>query len=192
MLKSKYVEYCNVDGDMNSFWMRLQDQAMEKLAMKDVFGIASCPAYRLKAVENLSKSKSPAVLGALLELLDDEDPNVRAIAAISVSKLGCAVDRSSSSSSSSFEEVDNVLLRLLLEDKDRLVRESVCIAFGHRQTRKVVKDLVRVWRNDNISSVRDAAQAALRRVGGEEAEDAIQMTEILQDEMKTLTDLTDA
>ena len=126
---------------------------------------------------------SPLPLAALVELLDDEDPNVRAIAAISVSKCGGG---KTENGQTLFAFVDDVLLKLLLEDRDRLVRESVCIAFGHRQTEKAVPDLVSVWRNDNISSVREAAQLALQKIGGEEADKAIQMTNILTGEMHAL------
>ena len=199
--KAKYEEYCKVDGEMQPFWVRLQDQAMEKSAIMSVFGIDSNPTLRLKAVENLAKYKSTAVLDALVDLLGDDDPNVRAIAAISISKCGVggspansfgAVDNSGTSTTcrTSFDDIDDTLLKLLLEDKDRLVRESVCIAFAYRRNRKMIPHLVQVWRNDNISSVRDAAQAALKNIGGEEADRAIQMTKILQDEMKALVELS--
>ena len=53
--KSKFEDYCKVDGKMFPFWVRLQDQAMEKLAMRAVFGIEAEKSYRLKAVENLAR-----------------------------------------------------------------------------------------------------------------------------------------
>lgn len=187
--KSKYEEYCNVDGVMYPFWDRLQSQAVEKFAMKAVFSMESEPAYRLKAIENLSKFKSTAVVEALIDLLWDKDPNIRAIAAISVAKSGYDTSsRRSESDEGSIEDVDDLLIGLL-RDKDRLVRESACIALGHRRCQKVVPLLLHFWRNDNISSVREAAQLALRHIGGEEASRAIHMTTILQDEMKTLMDL---
>ena len=116
--------------------------------------------------------------------MEDEDPNVRAIAAISFSKCGGG---KTEDGITLFGQVDDILLRLLLEDRDRLVRESVCIAFGHRQTSKAVPHLVDVWRNDTISTVRKAAQLALQSIGGEEADKAIQMTNILTGEMHALT-----
>ena len=188
VLKSKYEEYCKVDGVMHPFWMRLQDQAMEKLAMKAVFGSDSEAPIRLKAIENLAKFKSVAVFDALVELLEDEDPNARAIAAISVAKI-CGEDAAhvdDGGRKSSCDEVDEALLKLLLEDKDRLVRESVCIAFAYRKNHSMSPHLVHVWRNDHISSVRDAAHTALMRLGGADAASTMQTTNILQEEMKFL------
>jgi HEAT repeat protein len=172
---------------MQSFWDRLQSHAVEKIAMKAVFSLESEPAYRLKAIENLSKFKSMAVVEALIDLLWDKDPNIRAIAAISVAKSGYdkSSRRSGTDKSANIEDVDD-LLTGLLSDKDRLVRESACIALGHRQCQKVVPSLLHLWRNDNISSVREAAQAALQNIGGDEANRALHMTTILQQEMKSL------
>ena len=192
VLKSKYQEYCQVDGKMQRFWTRLQDQAMEKLAMKAIFGSDSEAPIRLKAIENLVKFKSAAVFDALMELLEDADPNARAIAAISVAKI-CGEDAPAGGltpsplpAGLSREEVDEALLNLLLTDQDRLVRESVCIAFAYRKNKRMSSHLVHVWRNDTISSVREAAQTALFRLGGEDAASTMQMTKILQEEMNFL------
>ena len=192
VLRSKFEEYCMVDGKMENFWRRLQDQAMEKQAMKAIFGPDSEAPIRLRAIENLVKFKSAAVFDGLMELLEDQDPNARAIAAISVAKI-CGEDASASAMAASplpgglsRQEVDEALLNLLLTDQDRLVRESVCIAFAHRKNKRMSSHLVHVWRNDTISSVREAAQTALFRLGGEDAASTMQMTKILQEEMNFL------
>ncbi|KAJ8312841.1 hypothetical protein KUTeg_010214 [Tegillarca granosa] len=57
-----------------------------------------------------------------------------------------------------------------LNDKDRLVREA--------------------GRNDFISHVREAAQAALEQIGGEEVDQAMHITKVLAEEIRMLTEET--
>ena len=47
--------------------------------------------------------------------------------------------------------------------------------------------LVSCRRNDVISHVREAAAVALEQIGGEEANQAMHMTKVLQDEIRMLT-----
>ena len=140
------------------------------------------------------KFSSRAVIQALLKLLDDADPNIRAVAAISLARTEVTNDQ--------------IVSKLIasLKDGDRLVRESGCLALGHMQAERAVSAVVSLWyvstclvywgtgvslafcrRNDAISHVRAAAEVALSNIGGEEAEKAIHMTKVLSDEMKVLT-----
>ncbi|KAI8504908.1 hypothetical protein Bbelb_170170 [Branchiostoma belcheri] len=155
------------------FWQRVHEQAVESYTMREVFQMES--SVRLSAIEDLAKYRSKAVVDALLDLLQDEDPNVRAVAAVTLAKSGNAED----------QQVINRLLKTL-QDKDRLVRESGCIALGHLRVRQAVPQLVHLWRNDTISTVREAASVSLEKIGGEEAEKAIHMTKVLSEEIKLL------
>lgn len=46
--------------------------------------------------------------------------------------------------------------------------------------------LVFLRRNDTISSVREAAQVAIKQIGGEEANQALHITKVLSDEIQLL------
>ena len=58
---------------------------------------------------------------------------------------------------------------------------------GRIQADDKVDALVKVWRNEVISSVRDAAFLALQHIDSEEAKEAIHITKILAEEIKLLT-----
>ena len=81
----------------------------------------------------LGKFKSAAVVEALLDLLEDPDNNVRTVAAISLAKTGTDSKRA----------IDKLLS--ILDDEDRLVRESGCLALGHLKAQKAVRQLVHLW-----------------------------------------------
>ena len=70
---------------------------------------------------------------ALLDLLKDKDNNVKTVAAISLARTGVAK-----------REVKVALIRCL-SDKDRLVRESACLALGHLKAEQAVNKLVQLW-----------------------------------------------
>ncbi|XP_064612597.1 uncharacterized protein LOC135476493 [Liolophura sinensis] len=172
LLKDYFISFCTVDGMLCPLWVRLEDQARESYAMREVFDMES--SVRVEAIENLSKFKSLAVIDALKDLLDDHEPNVRTVAAVSLAKTG-AQDK-------------QTLKKLMktLNDKDRLVREAGCIALGRLKAEHAVPRLVHIWRNDVISSVRDAAGLALEQIGGPQAEKAMQITKILAEEIRML------
>ncbi|XP_023933470.1 uncharacterized protein LOC106162415 isoform X2 [Lingula anatina] len=170
----KYKEFCTIDKELFSLWQRVQDYALEHFAMREVFNMDS--HVRVEAIENLGKFNSPAVREALRDLLKDSDPNVRAVAAISLARAAVSSDK-----------VTVQALKKVLTDQDRLVRESGCLALGHLKSQGAVGKLVQMWRNDVISTVRDAAQLALEQIGGEEANKAIHMTKVLAEEIQKLT-----
>ncbi|XP_019646659.1 PREDICTED: protein tirA-like isoform X1 [Branchiostoma belcheri] len=173
LTRENYDEFRFMGGVKLPFWQRVHEQAVESYTMREVFQMES--SVRLSAIEDLAKYRSKAVVDALLDLLQDEDPNVRAVAAVTLAKSGNAED----------QQVINRLLKTL-QDKDRLVRESGCIALGHLRVRQAVPQLVHLWRNDTISTVREAASVSLEKIGGEEAEKAIHMTKVLSEEIKLL------
>ncbi|XP_006811698.1 uncharacterized protein LOC102803167 [Saccoglossus kowalevskii] len=168
-----YDKFCTIDGEKYPFWDRVHEEAVISYTMKEVFSFGS--SVRLDAIQNLAKIKSPAVVEALLDLCKDSDHNVQSIAAISLAHTGSTSAR-----------VTNRLLKLC-ENKDRLVRESACLALGHLKIVKAVPKLIQLWRNDTISHVREAAEVALDQIGGEEAETAMHITKVLQDEIRLLS-----
>lgn len=110
--------------------------------------------------------------------LRNEDSNIRAVAAVSLAKTG-----------NQDKSTINVLLKCL-NDKDRLVRESGCLALGHMKAKRAVPKLLHLWRNDFISHVREAAQTALIQIGGEQVDKAMHITKVLAEEIRLLTEET--
>ncbi|XP_050410607.1 uncharacterized protein LOC126825147 [Patella vulgata] len=169
-----FESFCVVDDEEQPLWKRIEDQARESYAMKEVFDMDS--SVRVEAIENLAKYRSAPVIQALQDLLTDPDANVRAVAAISLARTEANDDQSL-----------NKLLRTLM-DKDRLVREAGCLALGHLHAEQAVKKLLHMWRNDVISHVREAAAVALQQIGGVEVEQAMHVTKVLADEIRQLTE----
>lgn len=81
-----------------------------------------------------AKFGSVAVVEALLDLLDDQEHDVRASACISLAKSK-AGDR------------DLKIDRLMrcLRDTDRFVRESACVALGYLKADTAVPVLLQIW-----------------------------------------------
>ena len=82
----------------------------------------------------VAKFGSVAVVEALLDLLDDQEHDVRASACISLAKSkagdrGLKIDR----------------LMRCLRDTDRFVRESACIALGYLKADSAVPVLLQIW-----------------------------------------------
>ena len=80
-----------------------------------------------------TKLQSTAVVDALIKLLDDPDPNIRAIAAISLGRTGTKE-----------KKVINHLL-ILLDDKDRICRQSACLSLGHIKAEEGVPKISHLW-----------------------------------------------
>ena len=74
-----------------------------------------------------------AVIEALLRLLEDPDPNIRAVAAISLGRTGV--------------QEDNVIESLisLLKDSDRIVRQSACLSLGTLKSTKAIPHISHIW-----------------------------------------------
>lgn len=77
--------------------------------------------------------QSPAVIEALMKLLEDEDPNVRAVAAICLGRTGCTEER----------VVDRLIE--LLKDGDRIVRQSACLSLGAMKAVKAIPHIGNIW-----------------------------------------------
>ena len=77
--------------------------------------------------------QNPAVVGALLKLMEDVDPNVRAVAAISLGRTGCS------------EEFVIDHLIALLKDGDRIVRQSACLSLGALKAVKAIPHIGNIW-----------------------------------------------
>ncbi|XP_076435109.1 uncharacterized protein LOC143274969 isoform X2 [Babylonia areolata] len=172
--KYQLTAFCSVHGDVSPLWPRVQEQARESFAMREVFNMDS--SVRVEAIENLGKFRSAAVIDALRDLLTDPDANVRAVATVSLSRT---------------DANDPVTIRHILRtlsDRDRLVREAGCLALGHLKARQAISKLSHLWRNDVISHVREAAAVALRQIGGQEVEDVMRVTKVLAEEIRSLTE----
>lgn len=77
--------------------------------------------------------QNPAVIEALIKLLSDPDPNVRAVAAISLGRTG-----------TSQEYVIDELIGLL-KDNDRIVRQSACLSLGTLKAKKAIPHIGHIW-----------------------------------------------
>ncbi|CAG2244437.1 unnamed protein product [Mytilus edulis] len=167
-----FIAFCTIDEKVLPVWSRIQEQARESYAMREVFDMDS--SVRVDAIENLGKFKSLTVIGALRDLLTDKDANVQAVAIISLARTN----------STDIETI--VALRKCLRMKDRVVREAACLALGHLGVEAVIEELVNLWRNDIISNVREAALVALNKIGGPKANEAIRVTEVLEKEIRSM------
>ncbi|XP_072172254.1 uncharacterized protein [Diadema setosum] len=168
-----YEHFCIIDEERQEFWQRVKEQALERYTMLEVFSMDS--TVRIDAIQNLAKFRSRSVVEAMMDLCADRDDNVRAVAALSLARVAPPKNL----------RVVRRLLRLL-KDRDRLVRQSGCLALGHMKARQAVPSLVNLWRNDAISNVREAAHMALEKIGGDEAQEAIHITKVLSAEIKAL------
>ncbi|GFR77118.1 protein FAM65A [Elysia marginata] len=173
LFRFELMAFCNIEGEYYGMWERVNIQASESWAMKEVFDMNS--SVRVDAIENLGKFRTAAVIDALRDLLSDEDANARAVAAVSLARTDAN------------DPVTVKFLMKTLNDKDRLVREAGCLALGHLQARQAVNKLLHMWRNDVISHVREAANVALNQIGGPEVEKAMRVTKVLADEIRQLT-----
>lgn len=70
---------------------------------------------------------------ALLDLTHDYDPNIRAVSALALAKTG--------------RKADWIINRLknMLDDGDRLVRESACLSLGLMKCEEAVSSIVDIW-----------------------------------------------
>ncbi|XP_060063774.1 uncharacterized protein LOC132544218 [Ylistrum balloti] len=171
--KKNLIDFTVRYGDTLSLWESVEEFGKEMFAMQEVFGMDS--SVRVQAIEHLGQFQSPRVIESLRDLLYNEDPNVRAVASVSLAKTGNS------------EKLTIKRLMKALNDKDRLVREAGCLALGHIKAKEAIPALLRLWRNDFISHVREAAQAALELIGGDEVEQAMHITKVLADEIRLLT-----
>jgi hypothetical protein len=129
--KRQFMKFRGDTPVKHEFWRRVSRLAIESYNMHQVFDMDS--SVRLAAVENLSKFSSRAVIQALIKLLDDADPNIRAVAAISLARTEVTNDQ--------------IVSKLIasLRDGDRLVRESGCLALGHMKAERAVSAVVSLW-----------------------------------------------
>ena len=163
----------NESENADSFWVRCKDGFSVRLSMMEVFNAHS--SVRYDSIQNLSKIKNKRVLLALYKLLRDSEPNIRAVACISLALTG-------NTSPLSVEKVVK-----LLQDDDRLVRESACLALAKFKSPDTVSQLLQIWRNDVISDVRGAAVKALEAIGTPEAEEGMRVVKTLQEEFNNLS-----
>lgn len=161
----------------DNFYRRVKEFSVGKLAMLNVFNMDS--SVRLVAIQNLGLYQTPEIVAGLVELLNDADPNIRTVATLALGRC---------KSSPEVITLHRIVAHLLkrISDADRLVRQAACISLGHIRAGEAVNDLVRVWRNEPISDVRNAAFAALERMEGEDARVAIDMTRKLEEEVRGL------
>lgn len=117
-------------GRSKCIWVYRQIHLIWSLVLNlDDFFLKFCFFFYFKG-----KFKSREVVDALIYLVsNDEEPNVRTVAAICLAQTGAN---------------DDVTIQALidvLEDKDRLVREAGCLALGRSQAHKAVPTLLELW-----------------------------------------------
>jgi hypothetical protein len=167
--RDHFMAICGDSHDRNAFWSVVSQIAAEMFNMHEVFNVHS--TVRLTAIEKLSQFQNPAMVDALIHLINDDDPNVRAVAAVSLGRTR--------------NESNNIVDHLirLLKDKDRIVRQAACLSLGKLKAEKAVPQLGFVWRNDVISVVRSAARTALERMRNESAQQLLEVTKVLEEEI---------
>lgn len=74
-------------------------------------------------------------MAALIKLLQDQDANIRAVAALSLSHC---------EQSTYSPQVESALIGSLT-DEDRLVRESCCISLGNLGSTAAIDKLAHIW-----------------------------------------------
>lgn len=110
----------------------LRNLSMVQFKIHSSFDDKHINVYRLLHVLS-GKYQSASVINSLKDLLRNEDSNIRAVAAVSLAKTG-----------NQDKSTINVLLKCL-NDKDRLVRESGCLALGHMKAKRAVPKLLHLW-----------------------------------------------
>lgn len=84
---------------------------------------------------------SSTVVAAFLQLLHDQDANIRAVAALSLSHCGYK--------SAQME----VALIASLNDEDRIVRESCCISLGNMGCTAATATLADLWYDHSLNTL---------------------------------------
>ena len=143
----------------------------------------SSRVHAVKAA-GLHTQEAEQLLPLLLQLLNDEDPDVQMCACLSIMEL---------ITNSSTQQVSNVvdaegrsleeLITALVDNEDRFVRASAALALGALGCEGATGAIKRLWRCDFISDVREAARVALQLMPGKEAEQ-YQLIENEIDQMK--------
>ncbi|CAL1542616.1 unnamed protein product [Lymnaea stagnalis] len=169
--KDIYSNFC-IERHPHAFFLRVQEYTVASLSLRQVLSMDS--SLRISTIQNLGHFSFPAIVSGLSELLTDRDPNVRTVAAIALAHAG----------SSHPETVDKLIS--LVEDEDRLVRESACLSLGFLRATQATDPIMNCWRNDPISTVREAAELALSKLDVIEAQSCIKVTKLLSSEMNTL------
>ena len=113
-------------------------------------------------------------MSSLLDLLEDPDANLRAVAAISLSKVG-----------KGHQEVYEALIQTT-EDPDRLAREAAILSLGKMKCEQAIPRILQIWRNDPIAPVRAAAEIALQQMEVPATQSARKMVDLISKEITSL------
>ncbi|GFR97334.1 hypothetical protein ElyMa_006321300 [Elysia marginata] len=169
--KKMYDDF-SASEDPHAFFARIQEYFVAYLSLREVLGMDS--SLRIPTIQNLGQFSFPAIVSGLSDMLKDDDPNIRAVAAIALAHAGKDRD----------DTVDHLVG--IIEDEDRLVRESACLSLGYLRSVRAVSYVVDRWRNDPISTVREAAELALSKMDAVEAQRCMKVTQVLSSEMSAL------
>lgn len=163
------------------FFKQVVDLAIVDSSMASIFDADS--SIRLTAVENLGRLASPRIVDALVDLLQwDDDPNVRAVAAISLSRT----QRNARISDDSMRTLIEDTLMDALKDPDRLVRQAGVLALGSLRCERAIDAIAHLWRSDAISVIRDAAEQALKKMNHPAADKKLEVTRVISEEIAKL------
>ncbi|XP_076434550.1 uncharacterized protein LOC143274583 [Babylonia areolata] len=159
-------------GQVHRFYRCVMEYLAAYMSLREIISMDS--SLRITTIQSLGKFTFPVIVSGLVDLLRDEDANIRAVAAIALAHAG-----------KGHKDTMRHLVGLL-EDEDRLVRESACLSLGFLKAADAVDHIVDRWRNDPISTVREAAELALSKMNIPEAQRCIKVTQILSSEMSAL------
>ncbi|XP_055957640.1 uncharacterized protein LOC126824179 [Patella vulgata] len=83
-----YDKFCNDNpySDPHCFFNQLQEYVIAHISLRQVFNMDS--TLRITTIQNLGNFSFPAIVRGLTDMLKDEDPNIRAVAAIALAKSG--------------------------------------------------------------------------------------------------------
>merc|ERR1711936_1067119 len=83
--RSTYNKFCP-DQEPHSFFTRLQEYILAYISLRNVISMDS--SLRISTIQSLGQYSFPAIVKGLSDMLQDDDPNIRAVAAIALAKAG--------------------------------------------------------------------------------------------------------
>ena len=167
---------------------RLTGEVKPKFQQQTVNFILNKKLTKLLETQLLDISRSDCAVDVLINTLNDEDSEVRRIAAEALGKIGCEravnalinalydedskVSRSATDALGEIgnEAAVNVLINNLLNHHDLVVRSSAAYRLGKIRSKQAVDALIHTLNDDEEDSiVRYSATEALENIGGKQA-----------------------
>jgi len=174
----------------NIFFALVLDMVTTEYAVETIAGMQGYAGSgsRLEALQRLAESSSISIVQSLIALVLSTDPDSRALALIALGRLSVAQLRMRRKGVAISRRLDALVARPYVEtclaDADRVVREAAASTLGAMRQPESVAPLIRLWRSDPISNVREAASTALAHISQEvESGEAAEGTNTAAEEM---------